>query len=62
MTTVEKIDAAISNNYFTLFKEGLFYQRYNQDTMVFIKKVKEYKVNNKFIKSTGANMFSIVFP
>jgi hypothetical protein len=62
MTTVEKIDSAISNKYFTLFKEGLFYKCYNEDAMVFVKNVKEYKVSGKFVKSVGADVYSIGFP
>ena len=40
MTIVEKIDLAKSNKYFTLSKEGFFYKCYNQDAMVFVKRVK----------------------
>jgi len=49
MTIVEKIILAKSNKQFTLFKEGLFYKCYNEDAMVFVKRVKAYKVNSKFI-------------
>ena len=62
MTTAEKIALAKSNNYFTLFKEGLFYKCYNEDAMVFVKNVKEYKVSEKFVKSVGAEVYSIGFP
>jgi len=40
MTTVEKIILAKSNTAFTLFKEGLFYKCYNEDAMLFVKRVK----------------------
>jgi len=40
MTTVEKIILAKSNKQFTLFKEGLFYKCYNEDAMLFVKRVK----------------------
>ena len=62
MTTVEKIILAKSNKQFTLFKEGVFYKCYNEDAMLFIKRVKEYKVNSKFIKSAGSVVHSIGFP
>lgn len=62
MTTVEKIGLAKSNKYINLFMEGLFYKCYNQDVMVFVKNVKQYKVSEKFIKSVGAVVYSIGFP
>ena len=62
MTTVEKIILAKSNKQFTLFKEGLFYKCYNEDAMLFVKRVKKYKVNSKFIKSVGGVVNSIGFP
>ena len=62
MTIVEKIILAKSNKQFTLFKEGLFYKCYNEDAMVFVKRVKAYKVNSKFIKSVGGVVNSIGFP
>jgi hypothetical protein len=62
MTTVEKIDLAKSNKSFILFKEGLFYKCYNQDAMVFVKYVREYKVSCKYIKSVGSKVYSIGFP
>ena len=46
MTTAEKIALAKSNNYFTLFKEGLFYKCYNEDAMVFVKNVNEFQSLN----------------
>ena len=62
MTTVEKMSLAINNKYLTLFKEGLFYKCYNEDAMVFVKNVKEYKVSKKFVKNVGADVYSIGFP
>lgn len=62
MTLKEKILYSSEKIRFTLYKEGLFYKCYNEDAMLFVKKVREYKVNNKFVKSTGSNVFSIGFP
>ena len=62
MTIAEKIDLAKRNKQFTLFKEGLFYKCYNEDAMLFVKRVKKYKVNSKFIKSVGGVVNSIGFP
>lgn len=62
MTLKEKILVSNEEKRFTLYKEGLFYKCYNEDAMLFVKKVREYKVNNKFVKSTGSNVFSIGFP
>ncbi len=47
---------------FTLFKEGLFLKCYNEDAMLFVKQVREYKVNSKFVKSVGAEVLSLGFP
>ena len=46
----------------TLFKEGLFYKCYNEDAMVFVNRVKNYKVSSKFVKSIGAEVLSLGFP
>lgn len=62
MTLKEKILFSSEKIRFTLYKEGLFYKCYNEDAMLFVKKVRDYKVNNKFVKSTGSNVFSIGFP
>jgi hypothetical protein len=62
MTIKEKIECCAVKTRFTLFKEGLFYKCYNADAMVFSKRVKNYKVNSKFIKSLGAAVFSLGFP
>ncbi|MBK8698489.1 MAG: hypothetical protein IPN29_02675 [Saprospiraceae bacterium] len=62
MTIVEKIDSAKSNKYFILFKERLFYKCYNQNAMVFVSKVKNYKVSSKYVKSVGEDVYSVGFP
>ena len=62
MTTAEKIALAKSNNYFTLFKEGLFYKCYNEDAMVFVQRLRAYKVSTKFIKIVGDTVYSIGLP
>ena len=62
MTTAEKIALAKSNNNFTLFKEGLFYKCYNEDAMVFVQRLRAYKVSTKFIKIVGDTVYSIGFP
>lgn len=62
MTTAQKIALAKSNNYFTLFKEGLFYKCYNEDAMVFVQRLRAYKVSTKFIKIVGDTVYSIGFP
>lgn len=35
---------------------------YNEDAMVFVQKVKEYKVSSKFVKNLGAEVLSLGFP
>ena len=62
MTISEKLRSSTDKAVFTLFKEGLFYKCYNEDAMVFVQKVKEYKVNLKFIKSVGDDVLSLGFP
>jgi len=62
MTIVEKIELAKSNKYLTLFKEGLFYKCYNQNAMVFVNRVKNYKVSSKYVKSVGEDLYSVGFP
>jgi hypothetical protein len=62
MTIAEKIQYAADKKVVTFFKEGLFYKCYNEDVMVFVKNVKEYKVSGKFVKSVGADVYSIGFP
>ncbi len=51
MTISEKIHCSADKTTFTLFREGLFYKCYNEDAMVFVLRVKNYKVNSKFVKS-----------
>ena len=62
MTIAEKIQCSVDKTIFTLFKEGVFYKCYNEDAMIFVQNVKKYKVSAKFVKSVGANVYSIGFP
>ncbi len=62
MTILEKTQYSADTNKFTLFKEGLFYKCYNENAMVFVQRVKEYKVNSKFVKSVGNDVLSLGFP
>ena len=62
MTTAEKIASAKSTIYFTLFKEGIFYKCYNEDAMVFVTRVKQYKVSATYVKNVGEEVYSVGFP
>ena len=62
MTISEKMHNSANHTRFTLYKEGVFYKCYNEDAMVFVKNIREYKVSSKFIKSVGATVYSIGFP
>jgi hypothetical protein len=62
MTVLEKIRKSADETRFILYKEGLFLKCYNQDAMVFVERVKNYKVNSKFVKSVGTEVLSIGFP
>ena len=62
MTLKEKINQSAKLTQFILFKEGLFYKCYNEDAMVFVKNMKEYKVNEKFVKSLREDYNSAGFP
>ena len=62
MTILKKTENSADRKCFTLYKEGFFYKCYNQDAMVFVKYVREYKVSCKFIKSVGSKVYSIGFP
>jgi hypothetical protein len=62
MTIAEKIQYSSDKTKFTLFKEGLFYKCYNEDAMLFVKQVREYKVSSKYIKNVGAEVLSLGFP
>lgn len=62
MKISEKIRSSADKTVFTLFKEGLFYKCYNEDAMLFVKKVREYKVSSKYIKNVGAEVLSLGFP
>lgn len=62
MTIKKKIVFSSDLTRFTLFKEGMFFKCYNEDAMVFVNKVKPYKVSSKFVKNIGDNVYSIGFP
>lgn len=62
MTIAEKVTESSNSALFTLHKEGLFYKCYNEDAMLFVQKVKEYKVSSKNVKAVGSNVYSIGFP
>jgi hypothetical protein len=62
MTITEKVKQAANSTLFTLYKEGIFYKCYNEDAMIFTKRVKNYKVNSKFVKSIGTAVYSLGFP
>ena len=62
MTITEKTHNSASHTRLTLYKEGLFYKCYNEDAMVFVHRVRAYKVTAKFIKSVVAEVYSIGFP
>jgi len=49
MTLLEKVKNSAKSKIFTLYKEGLFYKCHNEDAMAFSKRVKNYKVNAKFV-------------
>ena len=62
MTIAEKASHSANSALFTLYKEGLFYRCYNEKVMVFVIKVKNYKVSSKFVKSMSEKVYSISFP
>ena len=62
MTLLEKVNNSANIQAFTMYKEGLFYKCYNEDAMVFSKRVKAYKVSSKYVKSVGAEVLSLGFP
>lgn len=62
MTIAEKIKISADKKCFTFFKEGLFYRCYNEDAMIFVQSVKNYKVNSKFIKSANEIIYNVGFP
>lgn len=51
MTIAEKVTQSANSTLFTLYKEGLFYKCYNEDAMLFVQKVRAFKVSDKFVKS-----------
>lgn len=62
MTIIEKTKHAAQKSQFTFYKEGVFYKCYNEDALVFVTNIRNYKVNSKFIKSVGDTVHSIGFP
>jgi len=62
MTIAEKVNQSANGTLFTVHKEGLFYKCYNEDALVFVQKVRKYKVSSKFVKATISNLHSIGFP
>lgn len=62
MTIKEKTLRSAEKANFTLYKEGLFYKCYNEDAMIFVQSVKNYKVNSKFIKSANEIVYNVGFP
>lgn len=62
MTIAEKVKQAATSIIFTLCKEGIFYKYYNEDAMVFVLMVKQYKVNSKHVKSVDGDVLSFGFP
>ena len=62
MTLLEKVKSSAKSKIISLCKEGLFYKCYNEDAMVFAKKVKMYNVNARFVKNVGAEVLSLGFP
>ena len=62
MTLLEKTKNSAKGNIFTLYKEGMFYKCYNEDSMVFSLFVRAYKIRIKFVKNVGAKVMSLGFP
>jgi hypothetical protein len=46
----------------TLFKEGIFYKCYNEDALVFVTRVKQYKVSATCVNNVGEAVYSVGFP
>lgn len=62
MTLLEKVKNSSNSTTFTLYKEGMFYKCYNEDAMVFVQRVKVYKVSSKYVKSVGKDVLGLGFP
>jgi hypothetical protein len=62
ITRQDKINSSVQVHMFTLYKEGLFYRCYNEDAMLFVTKVKEYKVTSRFIKTLNNYLYCVGFP
>ncbi len=61
MTIAEKLAKGSDKTIFTLHREGLFYNCYNEDIMVFAQSVKAYKLSGRYVKSVGAEVLSLGF-
>jgi hypothetical protein len=44
MTIAEKTQISADKTQFTLYQEGFFYKCYNEGAMVFVERVKNYKI------------------
>lgn len=62
MTIKEKIALSENIKNLVLYKEGIFYKLYNQHAMLFSENIRVFKVNVKFIKSVGQDVYSVGFP
>jgi len=62
MTIAEKVTQSANSALFTLYKEGLFYKCYNEDAMLFVEKVRAFKVSVKFVKCLREKVYSVGFP
>jgi hypothetical protein len=58
MTIAEKVNQSVNGTLFTVHKE-FFYKCYNEDAMVFVQKVRKYKVSSKFVKLTALLLLAI---
>ena len=61
MTVLQKITNSKDTAVFTLHREGIFYKCYNEDAMLFYKRVKAFKITCKFVKRGGSMVLSIGF-
>ena len=62
MTVLQKITNSKDTAVFTLHREGIFYKCYNEDAMLFYKRVKAFKITCKFVKRAGSMVLSLGFP
>ena len=61
MTILQKITNSKDLAIFTLYREGLFYKCYNEDAMVFYRRVRDYKITFKQVKRAGSTVLSLGF-